>query len=341
MADQYSTEASQAHMVDLTSRVGVVVIGRNEGQRLIKCLESLAPSDCPIIYVDSASTDGSPAAAQSRGAIVHPLDLGKPFTAARARNEGFAKLKDVDSDVTYVLFVDGDCEVEPDWIATAARFLNENINVAAVCGRRKERFPDASIYNQLCDREWNTPIGESAACGGDVLMRVDSFEAAGGYDSTMIAGEEPELCGRLRDQGLKIWRIDAPMTVHDAAMLHFRQWWLRAVRSGFGYAQVWATSRSTSDPLYGREIFRALFWALALPLGGLIAGLFNPIFWLLLPVIYLVQICRMAIRSGPGQIISWQAALLMMVGKFGELAGIFRFAKRTLQKQQGGTIFYK
>ncbi len=341
MADQYSTEKSQTRGAVVTSRVGVVVIGRNEGERLIKCLESLAPSNCSIIYVDSASTDGSPAAAQSRGAIVHPLDLDKPFTAARARNEGFAKLKDADGDIAYVLFVDGDCEVEPDWIATATDFLDKNVTVAAVCGRRKERFPDASIYNQLCDREWNTPIGESAACGGDALMRVASFEAAGGYDSNMIAGEEPELCGRLREQGMKIWRIDAPMTVHDAAMLHFRQWWLRAVRSGFGYAQVWTTSRSTSDPLYGREVFRAVFWAFLVPLGSLIMGLFNPILWLSLPVIYLVQICRMAFRSGPGQLISWQAAILMMAGKFGELTGIFRFAKRKLQKQQGGTIFYK
>lgn len=341
MADQYSTEERAAHGADLTSRVGVVVIGRNEGQRLIKCLESLAPSNCTVIYVDSASSDGSPAAAQSRGAIVHALDLDKPFTAARARNEGFAKLKDADSNIDYVLFVDGDCEVEPDWITTATDFLDKNVTVAAVCGRRKERFPDASIYNQLCDREWNTPIGESAACGGDVLMSVDAFEAADGYDSTMIAGEEPELCGRLRDKGMKIWRIDAPMTIHDAAMLHFRQWWLRAVRSGFGYAQVWATSRSTSDPLYGREIFRAVFWALVIPLGGLIAGLFKPIFWMLIPMIYLLQVGRMAIRSGPGHMVSWKAAILMMTGKFGELTGILRFAKRKLQKRQGGTIFYK
>ncbi|WP_204244731.1 glycosyltransferase family A protein [Parasphingorhabdus marina] len=163
------------------AKTGIVIIGRNEGERLVRCLESLATSRAPIVYVDSASTDGSPEAARARGALVHDLDLDRPFTAARARNEGLEKLRQLTPDPEFVLFVDGDCEVEPGWMEAATRFLDDHPEVAAVCGRRRERYPDASVYNQLCDREWNTAIGEAAACGGDALMRGEALAITGGF----------------------------------------------------------------------------------------------------------------------------------------------------------------
>ncbi len=329
----------------INDRVGVVAIGRNEGERLIRCLVSLAPYGLPIVYVDSASTDGSPAAAAARGATVLDLDLTKPFTAARARNEGFAMLQEIAPDIDYVQFIDGDCEVETGWIEASTNFLDEHPDAAVVCGRRRERFPAVSFYNTLCDREWDTPVGESDACGGDALMRVSAFCAVDGYNDGLIAGEEPELCSRLREKDFRIWRIDEPMTIHDAAMLHFRQWWLRAVRSGFGYAQVyWTTNKAqtiTTGPLYRREVIRALFWAVFLPVLLVIGALFNPYILLLLPLLYAAQIARMAIRTGGDELFSWKLAILNMVGKFGETLGISRFIARILKGQQGGTIFYK
>lgn len=327
--------------VTLQSRVGVVAIGRNEGERLIKCLESLAPLGLEIVYVDSASTDGSPAAARALGAHVLDLDLTKPFTAARARNEGFEELRSIAPDMDYVQFVDGDCEIEAGWIEKAAAFLDERPDIAVVCGRRRERYPNASFYNSLCDQEWDTPIGEADACGGDALMRVSSFVALNGYNSGLIAGEEPELCSRIRSSGGAIWRVDEPMTIHDAAMHSFRQWWLRAVRSGFGYAQVYWTTRPTDNPLYGREVVRAVFWALVLPILMIASALYHPTLLLLLPLIYALQIGRMAVRQGPSRSASWKLAALNIVGKFGELLGISRFIGRVLKGEQGGAIFYK
>ncbi len=334
--DQTILNASHAR-----GRVGVVAIGRNEGERLIQCLDSLAPLGLPIVYVDSASTDGSPAMARTRGADVLDLDLTIPFTAARARNEGFERLISMAPDIEYVQFVDGDCEIEDTWIAAAVDFLDQRPEVAVVCGRRRERFPDASFYNLMCDQEWNTEIGKSDACGGDALMRVSGLVLVDGYDGSLIAGEEPEMCGRMRAKGMQIWRIDQPMTIHDAAMHYFRQWWMRAVRSGFGYAQVWWTTRQTGKTLYAREVARSLFWALSLPLLVVTASLLNPIYLLLLPGIYSLQITRMAIRSGVKNSFSWKLAILNILGKFGETLGIFRFIVRSLKGQRGGAIFYK
>lgn len=208
--------------------IGVVVIGRNEGQRLERCLVSLAHGADKVMYVDSGSTDGSLQLAANLGVAVLALDMSIPFTAARARNEGFAALQRLLPSMQLVQFVDGDCEVNASWLATAQAFLEQHPAVAVVCGRRRERFPQRSVYNLLCDLEWDTPVGEAKACGGDALMRADAFAAVGGFRPDLIAGEEPELCVRLRANGWKIWRLAAEMTLHDAGMTRFTQWWRRS-----------------------------------------------------------------------------------------------------------------
>jgi glycosyltransferase involved in cell wall biosynthesis len=202
--------------------IGVVVIGRNEGERLRKCLASVARQTGKVVYVDSGSTDNSVEIAESLGAVVVNLDMMRPFTAARARNEGFMRLREAAPDLAYVQFVDGDCEILPGWLEEAALFLDEHPDVAAVCGRLRERFPERSVYNMLCDIEWNTPVGEAKACGGNAMLRADALSQAGKYREDLIAGEEPELCVRLRASGWKIWRLAAEMALHDADMLSHR-----------------------------------------------------------------------------------------------------------------------
>lgn len=247
-------------------RVGVVVIGRNEGDRLRECLESLAGSACQVVYVDSGSTDGSPELARSLGADVVALDMSRPFTAARARNAGFARLEHLMPDVEFVQFVDGDCRVAAGWLEAALVEMQERPQAAVVCGRRRERYPERSVYNLLCDMEWNMPVGEAAECGGDALVRVAPFRQVGGYDPQVIAGEDSEMCMRLRRAGWHIQRIDAEMTLHDAAILRFSQWWKRTVRSGHALAERAA--------LHGRSPLRdcikqrrsTLFWGGGVPL---------------------------------------------------------------------------
>jgi glycosyltransferase involved in cell wall biosynthesis len=253
------------------SAVSIVVIGRNEGMRLRACLESLAGHQ--VVYVDSGSTDGSVQLARSLGAEVVELDTSRPFSAARARNEGFARLCGLlpggESGFQCVQFVDGDCAVAPSWLEAARTFLETHQDYAVVCGRRRERFPNASIYNRLCDMEWNTPVGEAKACGGDALLRVAALEQVGGYDPNVIAGEEPELCMRLRQRGWKIRRLDQEMTLHDAAMTRFGQWWKRAVRSGYGWALV-SSMAGNSNRSPGWQMVRSnWFWGLLVPVLAL------------------------------------------------------------------------
>src|SRR5271165_4367866 len=162
--------------------VGAVVIGRNEGQRLRRCIESLRGLENRVVYVDSGSSDDSVSIARALGCAVVVLDMSKPFTAARARNAGFERLLAVVPTLSYVFFVDGDCEVEAGWAEKARHFLDSNSGVAVVWGRRRERYPQHSVYNMLCDIEWGgVAIGETRACGGDAVMRVSVFNQIGGY----------------------------------------------------------------------------------------------------------------------------------------------------------------
>jgi GT2 family glycosyltransferase len=246
-----------------------VVIGRNEGERLRHCLNSLLGGGLTIVYVDSNSVDGSAALARSLGAEVVQLDLSRPFTAARARNEGFGRLCQIDPAVEFVQFVDGDCEVVEGWLERACRLLEENPDVGVVCGRRRERSPDSTVYNHLADLEWDSPVGEAKACGGDAMMRAEAVRKVGGYDPTIIAAEDDEVCLRIRREGWKVVRIDAEMTLHDMAMTSFRQWWRRSTRTGHAYAEGSAMYGRTPERHFVRQTRSAIFWGILVPLAAL------------------------------------------------------------------------
>jgi GT2 family glycosyltransferase len=240
--------------------VGVVAIGRNEGERLRRCLESMPSSVRAVVYVDSGSTDGSVALARSRGAKVVELDMTQPFTAARARNAGIRELTETAPGVEFVLVIDGDCELSASFIEAALVTMESDARAAVVCGRRRERHRNATVYNRLCDMEWDAPVGRVPECGGDALIRVSAFREVGGYDDDIIAGEEPELCFRLRQSGWAIYRIAHDMTVHDAAMTRFDQWWKRSVRAGHAYAEGFAR-----HGYWGSEVRSAIVYAGVIP----------------------------------------------------------------------------
>ncbi len=319
---------------------GVVVIGRNEGERLRRCLDSIVGAASVIVYVDSGSTDESVAMAVQLGVIVVDLDMQLPFTAARARNAGFVELQRHAPALQHVLFVDGDCEVAPAWSEQALAFLDERHDVAAVCGRRRERHPERSIYNRLCDIEWDAPTGEVRSCGGDVMMRAEALQAVGGYRDDLIAGEEPELCVRLRQAGWRIWRLPEEMTLHDAALLRFGQWWKRAQRGGHAFAEG-AYLHGAAPERHGvRETVRALVWGAALPTGIVALAIVDPR-WLGLAVLYPVQVLRLAARYGISSRIGWARALLMVLARFAEASGVLKFHWNRLIQRRSPLIEYK
>lgn len=218
--------------------VAVVVIGRNEGERLKRCLASLLAQVPRVVYVDSGSHDGSSAYARALGITVVDLDLSTPFTAARGRNAGFQALRETGDLPEYVQFIDGDCVLVSGWIDAASAHLDARPDLGIVTGWRSEVDPGASVYNAICDFEWHRPAGRIDSCGGDMMVRTRSFIALEGFNPLVISAEDDEFCVRMRKLGMGIERLPVNMTIHDAAMTRFGEWWRRAVRCGHGFAQV-------------------------------------------------------------------------------------------------------
>ncbi|MDZ4097482.1 MAG: glycosyltransferase [Methylophilaceae bacterium] len=323
------------------NKVGVVVIGRNEGERLKRCLLSVLGAVAAVVYVDSGSTDGSVALAGRLGAEVLALDMAMPFTAARARNEGFDRLRALLGTVEFVQFVDGDCEVVQGWLSEATVYLQAQPNIAVVCGRLRERFPQQSVYNGLCDIEWDTPTGEARSCGGIAMFRATAFSAASGYRAELIAGEEPELCVRLRTAGWKIWRLDAEMALHDAAMTRFGQWWRRAVRGGHAYAEGARLHGAPPERHCVRESRRIWVWGLGLPVAVLAGLAFFGWGGLLLLAFYPLQIVHLAYKGKRSTKQNWIHAFFLVLIKFPELQGQMTFWWRKVVDVQSTLIEYK
>ena len=321
--------------------IAVIAIGRNEGERLHDCLDSVRSRAALVVYVDSGSTDGSVAAALARDAVVVNLDMSRPFTAARARNEGFQRVKQFAPQVNWVQFVDGDCKVAAGWLEEALAFLQAHPEMAAVTGRRSERFPERSVYNWLCDLDWNQPPGAVRAFGGDVLIRVAALEQVGGYREDLIAGEEPELCVRLRARGWKLWRLGSEMTEHDAAMTHFAQWWKRSTRTGFAFAEGAHLHGAPPERHWVRETRSGWFWGVGIPVLVLLAtAVVGPLALLGLAV-YPAQVIRLSMPYYGSWSRSIVHAFFIVLGKFPQALGQLKFVALQLLGRKSKLIEYK
>ncbi len=326
------------------NHLGIVAIGRNEGERLQRCLASVTGDGLPVVYVDSGSTDGSVELARALGAVVVELDMSRPFTAARGRNAGFEELEKIAPDLCYVQFVDSDCEIAASWLKRACAVLESQPDVAVVCGRRRERFPQRSVYNHLADLEWDSPIGEAKACGGDALFRATAFRQVTGFDPSIIAAEDDELCLRIRKQGWKVLRIDAEMTLHDIAMTRFSQWWKRSVRCGHAYAEGFARHGRTPERHFMRQTGSTIFWGLLVPLLAFGLAWLTHGASLVILVGYLFLYWRIQ-RYGRSR--GWSApsarlyALACVLAKFPTLVGLFSYTFRRITHRPAQIIEYK
>ncbi|HUX90618.1 MAG TPA: glycosyltransferase family A protein [Gallionellaceae bacterium] len=323
------------------AQVGLVAIGRNEGDRLRKCLISVLDQVGRVVYVDSGSMDGSVDMARSLGVVVVELDMMRPFTAARARNEGFKRLRELAPELVYIQFVDGDCEVVVGWLDKAVLFLSEHQDVAVVCGRRRERFPDRTVYNLLCDMEWDTPVGAAKYCGGDAMMRADAFELVGGYRGDLIAGEESELCVRLRLEGWKIWRIGEEMTLHDAAISRIGQWWKRTMRCGYAYAEGAHLHGALPERHRVKASRRVWIWGVGIPVVTVCISTSLGIWGWAILLIYPAQVVRLALHGTRSVRENWLSALFLVLGKFPEAVGQLNFVNNRLAGRTARLIEYK
>lgn len=315
-----------------TGTAGIVVIGRNEGDRLSACLASLPRGVNPVVYVDSGSHDASAARARESGVDVVELDPSRAFSAARARNEGFTRVRAQHPAVDFVQFIDADCTLAQGWlVAAAAAFAGADERVAIVTGMLVERRPEASVYNRLCSLEWKSPAGDLTDCGalgGIMMVSCTAFERLGGFNENVIAGEDSELGVRACLAGLRVRKIDDPMATHDADIHRFGQWWRRAVRSGHATAQRFALNGGNASKDGSRQIRSIMAWGALLPLLVLATVVPTRGAALLLLLGYPLLVFRIArFRKARGDTLgdAWLYARYTALAKFAEALGVLRF----------------
>jgi GT2 family glycosyltransferase len=332
------------------AKIGLVVIGRNEGERLARCLASVRAIPHGV-YVDSGSTDGSVELARKEGVTVVELTAPPNFTAARARNAGLARLLADYPDLEYVQMIDGDCELQPSWITAALTALIAEPALALVFGRRRERYPNRSIYNALCDDEWNSPVGESWGCGGDALFRLSALQQVDFYNPAMIAGEDTELSTRLRKRGWRLLRIDAEMTLHDAAITRFWQWWNRTRRSGHAFGELAFLHPDARDPSWSNRVHNIIFWGGAMTsvmvTAVVLALTVSPWWWIagLLAVlpwpVRMAQLAKQQRRRGLSPKVARASGILLIVGKLAQFLGLISYYRNRAAGRSSALIEYK
>jgi glycosyltransferase involved in cell wall biosynthesis len=330
--------------------LGLVVIGRNEGERLVRCLASVR-STAKRVYVDSGSTDGSVERAECEGVSVVRLEIPPNFTAARARNAGLLRLLEESPGLKFVQMVDGDCEIHQNWIPAGLAALRAEPDLAAVYGRLRERFPERSVYNAVCDDEWNVPIGEAPIVGGVALFRISALRQVGFYDSAMIAGEEPDLAMRMRKCGWKLRRIDSEMGYHDVDITRFAQWWKRTRRTGHAYAELAHRHPDARNPNWPRTIRSIMAWGGVMPVflvGAVTMALFDGTRgWLFTGLVLMIwplrilQIALRKLRAGMSVKLAGASGALLMIGKIPQLIGFAEFHQNRILGRASQLIEHK
>lgn len=312
--------------------VGIIVIARNEGEHLRRCLASL-PQDgwVKALYVDSGSTDGSVELARDLEVAVHQLDPARPFSPARGRREGAEILLKKHPELEFIQFIDGDCELAAGWLETSVHHFADHPKIAILCGHLEEREPERSVYNWLSARQWERPTGPISSCGGIFMIRRAVYLDVGGFKAELVTKEEEDLCDRVMAAGHQVVRLDGAMARHDSGLHRFGQWWQRAIWGGFGAGVQWSQDGSANWVATFRQYF---FWPLAVPLvalAGLTGALWRP--WLLLLTVgtlvaYVLLFGRIVggrLRLGNSRSEAMTYAFFIILRKFPVALGFLRF----------------
>jgi GT2 family glycosyltransferase len=323
------------------STVGLVVIGRNEGNRLIECLKS---SDLQkmanVVYVDSGSSDASVESARNLGFDILELDGGRRFSASRARNEGVKFLTSQTTDLEFIQFLDGDCILAPTWLESGVRFLKETSDCSAVIGHLQERHPHRSIYNLLCALEWRSPAGEIndfGSFGGISLIRLSMFNRLEGFNENIIAGEDSEFAVRMALAGARVFKLDHDMATHDAAITRFAQWWQRAVRSGHAIAQRVSINGDSKLKDCIRARTSVAVWGVVMPLMAFLLISFFGWGGALVPICAYAYLGSRIFRFRRGRGDSTKESLIYsfftVLAKFAQVIGIARYHRNSFLKR--------
>ncbi|GAA4426701.1 glycosyltransferase [Georgenia halophila] len=194
-------------------RMTVVVASRNRRDEL---LSSLARHRAPVVYVDNASTDGSPEAVREAFPDVEMVRLRRN-AGAYARTVGVRRAR-----TPFVAFADDDSWWAPGSLASSAELLAADPRLALLAARML--VGDEERLDPMCEEMSRSPLpgGDGlpgkpvlgfAACGA--ALRRDAFLEVGGFDPVVrFPGEEDRVAMDLTAAGWALQYVDDVVVHH-------------------------------------------------------------------------------------------------------------------------------
>lgn len=196
----------------MQSFISFVIPVKDDAERLCRCLTSITTNNYPrelieIIVVDNDSRDGSARVARDFGAVVLHSTAS---SVAKLRNHGArAALGKI------IAFVDSDHEIDGQWILSALDVLSHP--AVAATGSAYLPQPRANWVQRLYDglRRHLVQREDVGWLGsGNFAVKRAPFEQIGGFNASLTACEDVDLCNRLRLEGHRIVEDPTLRSIH-------------------------------------------------------------------------------------------------------------------------------
>jgi general secretion pathway protein A len=320
-----------------SSITGVVVVASDNKTSPEAAIRS-AGDGRAIVFVAVGGAPDATAIAKGAGAVIAEGPERSFTPAGRARNAGYRQLKKIAPHLQYVQFVDAQTALDPDWITTAEKFMARRPEVSIVTGTIRPPPGLKISAAPMGARDHGDDEGEiQCVFGGSALMRVESFEAAGGFRGDLLTAETVDLCIRLRRRGARIWRLGEGMALCEPAPKS-GGWWAQGRQRGFDNAYCASLHGGPPERIGILDTVLAVLWGFLFPtavvitalLGAFVATKLSPATPPMLVAgailafgagVFVFRMAASVVVRGVFRASSWRAAFPAVMGRFPEFLG--------------------
>ena len=226
------------HIYFRMKKIAVVILnwnGKSLLEKFVPVLLAYTPADiADIILVDNASTDKSVPFLQSEYPEIRIIQLDKNYGFAEGYNRTINQLE-----YKYVVLLNSDVEVSPNWIESALDYLETHPDVVALqpkilscndrtsfeyagaCGGFLDIYGYPFCRGRIFDvvekdtKQYNDCIDILWASGACLFVKTEEYKNAGGLDSSFFAHqEEIDFCWRLVSRGKRIVCLPSSVVYH-------------------------------------------------------------------------------------------------------------------------------
>jgi glycosyltransferase involved in cell wall biosynthesis len=292
-----NAEVTPTAMTDgKTMTFSIVIPALNEEHVICQCLSSIAGLEFPrqkfeVIVVDNGSSDRTFEIAESYREAMNVTVLLRPkINISGLRNAGAAA-----SSGEYLIFLDADMVVPPDWLQRAHKLFGSS--KAEVIGGFF-RVPEHSSW---VARVWfrrkvdEVNLSPSYIPSGNLMVRRSRFDAIGGFDESLETSEDCDFCCRARGLGLNLAEYNAISVVHLGSPQTLAAFFRRELWHGSSVFRVFLLNFDSFQN--GKPVIFAVYTLLCL-LTIAIAGqisIYRGSFWPVAPFIVLLLLVPLAL----------------------------------------------